>query len=139
MDEQNFSNDFQNDQVTENAQADAMQNNYYQDNTAAPYPQTYAYSQPEQKQSNPLAIVGLVMGILSIVFACCYGIGVFFGIAGIICSALSKKKGKSGMGTAGLICSIIGTVLSVIMIIYVVVVFAAVLTDPEMQNLMQYY
>lgn len=137
MDGQNFPNDFQNNQAAENTQTDSMQNNYYQDNTSAPYGQTYAYNQPEQKQSNPLAIVGLVMGILSIVLACCDGIGIVPGIAGIICSALSKKKGKSGVGTAGLICSIIGTVFSAIMIVYVVLVVAAVLADPELLNTIQ--
>lgn len=143
MDGQNFSNDLQNEQEPYEVKADttATQNNYYQDNTQVPpyQPQYADYSQPQQpqNQSNPLAVVGLVMGILSIVFACCYGIGIIFGIAGIICSALSKKKGKSGVGTAGLICSIIGTVLSVLMIIYFVAIFAYAFSDPEVQNIMQ--
>lgn len=119
---------FQNDP----AQNQTGQNNYYQDNTTAPYTQAPpASDQPEGNPNNALAVVGLVMGILSIVFACCYGIGVIFGIAGIICSVLARKKGHSGTCTAGLVCSIIGTVLSVIMIIYVAVVGVAVLSDPD--------
>lgn len=148
MDEQNFPNDFQDDQVTGNVQEEPVQEepaqtNYYQDNTQTPYQQSYAntYSEPQQpkNQTNILAIVGLVLGILSIVLSCCYGIGILFGIAGIICSALSKKKGKSGVGTAGLICSIVGTVFSVLMIIYFIAIFAYAFSDPDLQNIINSY
>lgn len=133
MDDQNF----QNDPVTQSTES--TQENFYQDNTEAvdsaqPTPVYYTVEEQPKQQTSALAVVGLVMGIVSILFSCCYGLGIFFGIAGIICSALSKKKSKSGIGTAGLICSIIGTVFSVIMIIYVVAVAAMLVNDPEFMN-----
>lgn len=128
----NFQNNdnFQNENSTQTQEAVNTGSNYYQDNTQVPpvSPQP-VYTQPvqmqPQKQTNVLAGVGLGLGIASILFCCCYGVvGLVFGIAGIICSALSKKKGKSGVGTAGLICSIIGTILSVLVLILFVAVFA---------------
>ncbi|MCM1046350.1 MAG: DUF4190 domain-containing protein [Candidatus Gastranaerophilales bacterium] len=103
--------------------------NNYQDNTnmQTPAPNT-VYGQQETAQngnsSNSLAIISLVMGILSIV-ACCCGIGFIFSIAGIICGISANKKGSSGMATAGIICSIVGIVLSLIAIMYYVILFAA--------------
>ena len=93
--------------------------------------ENYSVEQPvevvAEKKSDALAVVSLVMGILSIILCCCYGIGIVFGIAGIICGALAKKKGQSsGLSTAGLICSIVGSVFSVIAIIYYAWVIAMV-------------
>ena len=128
----NFQNNdnFQNNNTTQTQESVNEGSNYYQDNTQVPpvNPQP-VYTQPvqlqPQKQTNVLAGVGLGLGIASILFCCCYGVvGLIFGIAGIICSALSKKKGKSGVGTAGLVCSIIGTVLSVLVLIIFVVAFS---------------
>lgn len=80
----------------------------------------------QNNQTNVLAIVGLVMGILAIVLGCCMGwVGIIPGIAGIICSVLSKKQGKTGMATAGLICSIIGCVVGLIMVIFGALILAA--------------
>ncbi len=129
MDGQNFQNDQNNQTVDTNST-----NNYYQDNTQYTQP---VYSQPvnaepAKAQTPTLAIVSLVMGILSIVLGCCYGIGIIFAIAGIIMAVIANKQQKSGIGTAGLICSIVGAVFSVIMLIYYVVVIGAVLSDPEM-------
>lgn len=65
-------------------------------------------------------IVGLVLGICSLLFSCC----VFFlalpgGITGIILSAISLSKAKAvsrknNLALAGLICSIIGTVFALL-------------------------
>jgi len=82
------------------------------------------------------------VGILSIILCCCYGIGIVFGIAGIICGVLAKKKGQSkGLTTAGLVCSIVGTVFCVIAIIYYVWVIALVASDATLmdQILSSYY
>ena len=145
--------DFDNNQFNNNMNAEQpvqqqpqpTQQNFYQDNTAAnsnPYayaqqqvPPVYSAAQPQPQQSNALSVVSLVMGILSILFGCCYGIGIVFAIAGIICAAVGKKKGqKGGIGTAGLVCSIIGAVLSVIMLVYVIIVGVALFNDPSFMN-----
>lgn len=99
-----------------------FQNDNYQDYTANV--QSQPVVEPEQNQSNTMAVVSLVLGITAIVFACCCGLGFILGIAGIICAVMANKKNKSGIGTAGLICSIIGTVFGVFGIIYWIYCFA---------------
>lgn len=141
MDGQNFNNE-ENTQVTPEATATETQSTgYYQDNTTynAQYQTPVYTAQPETQDSgsNAMAIVSLVLGILSIVMACCDGIGIVFGIVGLILAILSKKKSKSGLGTAGLVCSIIGIVCSIIMIVWVVIFMGAITQDPSI--LYQYY
>ncbi len=120
MDGQNFQNEnsYQDTPVTQNYQQ-------YQTTTAA------TTNQPTDAK----AVVALVMGILSIVGCCCYGLGIIPAIVGLILSILSKKKAPSGIATAALVCSIIGLVLSVIAIIYFVFVFVTVANSPEYAQL----
>lgn len=85
--------------------------------------QNNPYQQPVPpegpKKTDPLAIVSLVLGIASIVMGCCIPIlSIALGIGGIICSVMSSKKQKSGLATAGIVCSIIGIVVGVIMWIF---------------------
>ena len=98
--------------------------NNYQDNTGnIPY---QAPVENEPVKANGLQIAGLVCGILAIVSCWCYGIvGIILGIVGLICSILGNKKGKTGLGTAALICSIVGIILSVVALIYFIVVIGA--------------
>lgn len=74
------------------------------------------------KKNDGKAVAGLILGIVSIVSSCS-GSGVLFGILGIVFSCMSRKEaknnpngttGNSGLSTGGLICSIIGIVISVI-------------------------
>ena len=116
-----------------------FENNNYQDNTA-----NIPYQAPVDEApatANGLQIAGLVCGILAIVSCWCYGIfGIIFGIAGLICAIIGNKKGKTGVGTAGLICSVIGLILGVIALIYFVVVIGAAFSmigSGEMDALMQ--
>lgn len=85
-----------------------FQNNNYQQPTP-----------PEPKKNDTLAIVSLILGIAAIVMGCCITyLGIALGIGGIVCSVMSKNKsGKSGLGTAGMVCSIIGIVFAVIWIV----------------------
>jgi hypothetical protein len=65
-----------------------------------------------------MAVAGLVLGILSLIGGSIPGANAFpmwlFGIVGIVLSAIARKKEPSGIATAGLVLSIIGTVLSFI-------------------------
>ena len=69
------------------------------------------------------AIASLVLGIIAVVFAWFgYGaiVSIVLGIVGIILGIQAKKsmpEGQTGMATAGLVLSIIGLVLSVIMFV----------------------
>lgn len=73
-----------------------------------------------QKSGNGLSIAGLVLGIVAIVFAWFYMINLVAlvcGIVGVICAVMGRNRSiaagmPSGLGTAGLVLSIIGTVLA---------------------------
>ena len=70
------------------------------------------------------SVAALVLGILSIMLCCCYGIvGLILGTLGLV-FALKYKKSNNGRmnapATVGLVCSIIGLILSLIMAIYTV-------------------
>ena len=68
-----------------------------------------------------MAVASLVLGIVSIVFSVFTGgalgwLGAIIGLVGIILGAMAKKDPeKKGMATAGLVCSIIGLVLGLIL------------------------
>ena len=76
------------------------------------------YNQPEPPQSsNGFLIASMILGILSLVLGCCYGIGIVFGIISIILAFVGKKNNGGtfgGMGLAGIICSCIGILLGVL-------------------------
>lgn len=92
--------------------------NNYQDNTAnIPY-QTVPVpvANNGSSKANGLQIASLILGIFSIVLCCCYGVpSIILGIIGIVCSVMGNKEGKNGVGTGGLICSIVGIVLGLTM------------------------
>lgn len=72
-----------------------------------------------KKQTNGFHIASLVCGILSICACCCYGVpAIVLGIAGIVCANLGNRTGRSGVGKAGCICSIVGLVFGAIAVIY---------------------
>lgn len=91
-----------------------------QNSQNTPYEQP-GYQQPvspEPQKTDTLAIVSLILGIAAIVLGCCWAwLGVLLGVGGIVCAVMSKKKQKSGLATAGLVCSIIGVVFALIWII----------------------
>lgn len=72
-----------------------------------------------------MAVAALVLGIISIVCGVFSAgslgwLGGVIGIVGIILGALARKNGpveKQGMATAGLVCSIIGTILCLLLYI----------------------
>ena len=93
-----------------------------------PNPVYYPQPQPEPpKEKNGAAIASLIMGILSLVFACCGG-SLIFGIVGIITAIVSKSKsptGKlNGMAIAGLIMSIVGVVAGIAGMVVLIIVTA---------------
>lgn len=102
------------------------------------YGQQPYYPQPQPNKTDGKAVVSLILGILSISASCSYGLGLIFGIPGLILAMLSRKStqqqqqpygasnsgNSNGLATAGMICSIIGTVLSAIMLIVLIILFA---------------
>lgn len=100
-------------QDSNNYQSSTYQSNNYQDNTQNVYSSTYAEPAASGETSTPgLAVASLVMGIVSIALSCCCGVGMIFAIAGIIMAISANKQVKTGVATAGIICSIVGGVFS---------------------------
>ncbi len=92
--------------------------------------QTYGQS-PYAPQSAPrpteipgrgAGIASLILGIVSLVFFCVFYLSIPAGIAGIVtgCVSVSKAKAvgaKNGMGVAGIVCSVIGIVICILVIV----------------------
>lgn len=77
--------------------------------------------------NNGYAIACLILGILSIPLSCCYGLGLVSAIVSIIMGAISKRHNggrSSGIKIAGFICSIIGMITSILMIVYLIYFFS---------------
>lgn len=80
-----------------------------------------------EPQSNGLAITGMVLGIVALVFgllfSCCGALfsilfSAPFAIGGLITSIIALKKGQSkGMSIAGIICSALALLIGVVMIL----------------------
>jgi len=104
-------------------------------------------------QSLPNATVVLVLGILSIVFCCCYGV---IGLIPAIIALVLSKRDKAlyqmnpGMYTessyknlnAGRVCAIIGLVLNILSLLYFAVIIimfgTGMLSDPQkLQEILQ--
>ncbi len=116
MDEQNF----------QNGQQSQSGDNGYQDYTA----NVQQYQAPPQNdvpnKANGMQIASLVLGIIGIPGCCCYGIvGLIMGIVGLILALVGNKRSKSGVGIAGLICSIIAILLGIAATIYYALIIQA--------------
>ncbi|MBP3505033.1 MAG: hypothetical protein J6K43_01325 [Lachnospiraceae bacterium] len=84
----------------------------------------------EENYKRPaMAVIALVLGILSILTSCAFGAGALFGIIAIILAIVAKKKmnRKDGVSTGGLVTGIVGTVLSLIMLLFVAIMGASIL------------
>lgn len=96
-------------------------------NVPPPYYQMQYGDRGTGTRTSGFHIAALVLGILSIVFSCCYGIGIIFGIIGFICALIGKRDGWSGINIAGLVCSIIGIIFSAIVIAILYVYYQALI------------
>ena len=83
---------------------------------------------PQNPSGGPgLAIASMVLGIVSLILTCILPyVSWVLAIVGIVLAAIAKKKAKSGMATAGLVCSIIALAVWVVVIILLVVVGVSV-------------
>jgi hypothetical protein len=78
-------------------------------------------------KSPVLSILSLVGGIVSILLAFFFGIGLLFGVAGIILGHLGQRKEREsrGLWLTGLILSYTGAVLSLLILVFVIIGFVA--------------
>ena len=79
----------------------------------------YYYQKPMQQESKGLSIASLVIGIISLVS---FYIPFIYSIVGLILGIVSIKKNKPGRGQAiaGIICSSIAILLSILFIVIMV-------------------
>lgn len=81
--------------------------------------------------TNGFSIASMILGISSIVLACCYGIGIIPGILGVIFGFMARKKidnsqGRergSGFALAGIITGFIGILFAIVVLILLVLTF----------------
>ena len=101
----------------------AFQEANSQQQTYPPHTNIPASRQYQQTPSEPgkgKGTASLVLGILSILDPFII-FGIPLGIIGIVLAVMSKKEGHlSGVRTAGFVCSIIGLVLNVLVLIWIV-------------------
>ena len=79
------------------------------------------------EEADKMATVSLVLGVLGIIFGLIGGYGIGCGVVGILGSCISKKikPEQNGVAMAGMITSIIGTVLSVFMLVVFAILYGA--------------
>ena len=119
--------------------------------TASSTPQPNAQPQPSGfnygiQQSLPNATAVLILGILSIVTCCCYGvIGLILGIVALVLSKKDRALYAANMSfytessfknlNAGRVCAIIGLILNVVYVLVMIAIIAkfglAALSDQE--------
>ncbi|MFD1015343.1 CCC motif membrane protein [Winogradskyella rapida] len=100
-----------------------------------------------EKQPIPNGTLILIMGILSIIGCCCYGLpGLVFGIVAIILAGKASKlfmeapESYTGYGNvkAGKIMGIIGVVLSIVMVVLIIWMYTAIgieaMQNPELME-----
>ncbi|OKK06811.1 hypothetical protein AMK26_12645 [Streptomyces sp. CB03234] len=94
----------------------------------APMPPTGAYGYPgypgyvqpgwQQVPSNGMGIAALVLGIVSVVVFCLYGLGIILGILALVFGIIGRKKAQrgeatnNGMAITGIILGAVGIVAS---------------------------
>lgn len=90
----------------------------------------------EIPESTGTAIASMILGIASIVLCCSSFLGLIAGIIAIVLAQKERNSGRAENGyvKAGLICGIIGAILSALVLIYYIVVLiiggtASILSD----------
>lgn len=74
--------------------------------------------QPQKSGKDGLAIAGMIIGIVSIVFMCFNWVDALIAVVGLILSILGLKSlRRRGMAVAGTICSVVGLVGSILVLI----------------------
>ncbi|NYI41564.1 hypothetical protein [Demequina lutea] len=80
-------------------------------------------SGPNPTAKNWMGIVALIVGILGILLACCWGSGILFAVGAVVLGMLGKKAVLSGeannrgLANVGFILGIVGVALSIVVII----------------------
>lgn len=88
------------------------------------------YSQrPNQQGGSGIAIASMILGILSIVFSCCYGIGLILAIIGLILGGVALKQQRPGRGMA--IAGVVTSILGLLPLIFWILLLLGIVASPE--------
>lgn len=80
------------------------------------------YGAPQPQASNGFAVASMVLGIVSIALCSLYFLAPICAVVGLVLGCVYKGKGgKSGLATAGIICSSIGLAIGVILICLIMI------------------
>ena len=99
-------------------------NNNYTQSTGGYNPQDFGYSSAPEPEKKGMSIASLILGICGFIAWCIPLFGYPVTIVGIILGAIGMKKGGKGMAIAGIICSAIAFVLTLINSIAGVLMFS---------------
>ena len=85
----------------------------------------------EKSNNESLGIIGLTLGISSIIFM--GNNGILLGIVGLVFSMIQQKKNPTKIGKAGIIVNIVGIILAVVFLIVFIQYLLPVIQE-QMQN-----
>lgn len=74
----------------------------------------------EKEMNNNCGVSAVIFGILSIVFSFTVFLGIIFGILALVFSIVQAKKYKNSWSKSGTILSIIGIILSILILFFIV-------------------
>lgn len=103
-------------------------NSQVTDDYSQPYdPNNYMDGMPP-KEKKGLAIVSLVLGIVSICLSCVFYIGIPCAIVGLILGiiCIAKKKSGRGQAIAGIICSSIGLLIGIGIVVATFAIYGSI-------------
>ena len=80
----------------------------------------------DEKKTIGFGVTSLTVSIMGFLMFIIPYIGIFFSITGIVLAVIQQRKCKTGLGTAGLVMGIIGTVSNVIWLGLVVLAVAII-------------
>ena len=99
-------------------------------------------SDDQQQQPLPNATAALVLGILSLVFTCAYGLGLILGIIGLVLANKDRRlynmnptsysRNSYSNSNAGRVCSIIGVIISAIFWLLIIFVLIFIGTNADL-------
>ena len=111
--------------MTENNNTQYEQQPQYQPQPQAQYEVSAAAPVEVSKGTRIKAIIGMALGIYSIVISWCFGAGIPFAVAGLILSIMGAKGGEAKFSKIGKITSIIGLIASVV-IGFIMIIFTII-------------
>lgn len=101
---------------------------YYENNN-----DSKQYTEP--KETNTMAVISMVLGIIGVLACCAFPVAILFGVAAVVLAILSKKgKPFSGFAIAGLVLGIIAVLLGLLMFAYIMIVTYMYQSNPDFFN-----